>query len=724
MPQKSTKDLNTDFDLIPLIEDQPIDDLEHDYLGLMPWAKMIAGSVVGTRGPFTIGVHGEWGYGKTTLLKLTKALIDEHHQDVVTVWFNAWQFEREEHPLFPLVAAIADEIEKKVDKNESLEALSKVGASIRALARGMKFSGEVGMPLVGKVGVEFDADKALKAEELIGNQSNPLQGEMMYHSAFEMLEKVARDGSKVKIAVFVDDLDRCQPDKAVFLLESIKLILAQPGFVFVLAVDRRPIEGYLQKRYRDHFDGKEGDWGRFYMEKIIQLPIPIPSHRTRFNDFVKRTVTDVADKHGATQQQIKALLNIQPVLACGAETNPRSLIRLINNFLLDCSLWQLIDRSGDANLSKYQELTQDIAAALAFNRILDHLLGDLYAELINDELLCGAIEMNALDRIGSVESLQNEASTNVHEDDRRETSKRLGIIDKLSTHPELLDALRSQGESWLTDIELRRAVRDFAQTQRATGFSPDFADTIAQAIRKELDIEDGDIIPVGRLDEIENLDLNCAHVTDKDIRQFKTLTGLRVLNLAGTLITDIGLKHIGKLIELQELFLNDTLITDIGLKYLGSLSHLQVLNLGRANITNKGMQNIKDLNGLLKLTIHATNITDEGLKCLGDFTELQSLVLSGNHITNDGLSYLRDLTKLNELVLSDTHINDLGLKYLEKMTRLRHLYLSGLSNVTDIGLNNLVGLSELHILHVERTGVTEKGILELQKKLTQLRIID
>ncbi len=60
------------------------------------------------------------------------------------------------------------------------------------------------------------------------------------------------------------------------MLESIKLILAQPGFVFVLAVDPQPIEGFLQKRYHEHFDGQETDWGRFYMEKIIQLPIHIP----------------------------------------------------------------------------------------------------------------------------------------------------------------------------------------------------------------------------------------------------------------------------------------------------------------------------------------------------------------------------------------------------------------------------------------------------------------
>jgi hypothetical protein len=54
----------TEFEPIRLIDDQPKDNLDHDYLGLMPWAKMIAGVAVGTSGPFTIGVHGEWGKGR------------------------------------------------------------------------------------------------------------------------------------------------------------------------------------------------------------------------------------------------------------------------------------------------------------------------------------------------------------------------------------------------------------------------------------------------------------------------------------------------------------------------------------------------------------------------------------------------------------------------------------------------------------------------------------
>jgi hypothetical protein len=118
----------------------------------------------------------------------------------------------------------------------------------------MKFKADVGVPLVAKVGVEFDAEKALEAERRLGKRKNPLQAETLYQSAFKALEystEKREDKNSSDIIVFVDDLDRCTPGKAVYLLESIKLILSQPGFVFVLALDPGVVEGHLKKRYAE-----------------------------------------------------------------------------------------------------------------------------------------------------------------------------------------------------------------------------------------------------------------------------------------------------------------------------------------------------------------------------------------------------------------------------------------------------------------------------------------
>lgn len=660
----------TQHELLPirLIEDQPMDDLGKDYLGLMPWARMIAGTAVGTPGPFTIGVHGEWGYGKTTLLKLAKCLIDENHNDVVTVWFNAWQFEREEHPLFPLIAAIADEIEKKTDKtalDKGKERLKKIGLSLRALCRGMKFKGEVGMPLVGSVGAEFDAGKALDAEDLLGKQTNPLLAEMMYHSAFGVLEEATRSEDKedgVKIVVFVDDLDRCQPDKAVFLLESIKLILAQPGFIFVLAVDRGVIEDYLKKRYCELCGDGIGDRGRFYMEKIIQLPIVIPSHKSRFAEFVRRIVADLSKHHG---DEITALKNIQEVLATGAGTNPRSLIRLVNNFLLDCKLWPLIEHD-----EQYQDLGEEIVSALAFNRILQHDLGSLYTVLIGDQNLCDAIYSEGEEGVRRYADERSkddrgEEGSAVHPRLREEEDRLSSVARELLRRPELLEALRKHGEKWLRRENLRRVVHEFAQTERAVG-TVEFPELIAEKVREALGLQADEPIPFGRLSEVKVLNLSHTSVTDGGLAHIKGLPGLQDLGLAATKVTDAGLAHLERSSGLQVLSLALTGVTDAGLVHLTGLSALQALSLRDTSVADAGLAHLKGLPELGSLYLHRTHVTDAGLAHLEGLTGLRELYLQETQVTDAGLAHLKGLSGLRHLYLDETRVTDAGVAALKK----------------------------------------------------------
>lgn len=391
---------------IYLLQDNPREALDVDYLGIGPWARMVAGTAVQTPGPFTIGVYREWGYGKTTLLHMARCLVQEYEkaQDEdkrvphVTVWFNAWQFEQEEKPIFSLIAAITDGIERKLNEHtfrgkvEDLEGPAKaafkklkdIGLSLRALTRGMKFSAEVDIPLLSKFGVEFDAAKALEAEEILGKQADPLQQELLYHGAFEKLRSVTSDkDGQIKIVVFVDDLDRCNPEKAVHLLESIKLILSQPGFIFVLAVDHTVIETYLDKIYKDDYGFPSAGRGKHYMEKLVQLPLYVPPHDARFKEYIKLLVGEVRKQYDKDDVKIGALEGVQDVLGFGAATNPRRVVRLINSFLIDAHLWEATaGLRNAAGQTKYMALDETTANALAVHRVLCESLGDSTIDLL------------------------------------------------------------------------------------------------------------------------------------------------------------------------------------------------------------------------------------------------------------------------------------------------------------------------------------------------------
>lgn len=85
---------------------------------------------------------------------------------------------------------------------------------------------------------------------------------------------------QVNFVFLVDDLDRCLPDKAVEVLEAIKLFLEVEGCAFVLALDEEVVERGIAHRYKDYaLQGKEGltpITGAEYLEKLVHLPIRLP----------------------------------------------------------------------------------------------------------------------------------------------------------------------------------------------------------------------------------------------------------------------------------------------------------------------------------------------------------------------------------------------------------------------------------------------------------------
>ena len=89
-----------------------------------------------------------------------------------------------------------------------------------------------------------------------------------------------------RIILYIDDLDRCRPDRVVQVLEAVHLLLAFPLFIVVVGVDPRWLRHSLAKYYPDTLteDGPDGSDGvavnaprsstpQDYLEKIFQIPL-------------------------------------------------------------------------------------------------------------------------------------------------------------------------------------------------------------------------------------------------------------------------------------------------------------------------------------------------------------------------------------------------------------------------------------------------------------------
>jgi hypothetical protein len=89
-----------------------------------------------------------------------------------------------------------------------------------------------------------------------------------------------------RIVLYIDDLDRCEPDKVVEVLQAVNMLLSFRLFVVVVAVDARWLSRSLEKKYPDFFgrlgkDKDELDLSRRataadYLEKIFQVPYWVP----------------------------------------------------------------------------------------------------------------------------------------------------------------------------------------------------------------------------------------------------------------------------------------------------------------------------------------------------------------------------------------------------------------------------------------------------------------
>jgi len=81
-----------------------------------------------------------------------------------------------------------------------------------------------------------------------------------------------------RYVIFVDDIDRVQPNKVMQMMEAIKLFLEMPEFVFVLAMDAKVVRQAVGGHYdfmTETADERE-KIGHDYLEKIIQIPFYLP----------------------------------------------------------------------------------------------------------------------------------------------------------------------------------------------------------------------------------------------------------------------------------------------------------------------------------------------------------------------------------------------------------------------------------------------------------------
>lgn len=287
-----------------------------DLLNNQAIAKTIVSVIRDSKESVSVGVHGDWGAGKSSILAMVEAEIsgvvektkkDENPFKAEVIRFNGWQHQGFEDSKVALMSAIVSQLVKIAEKHP----IKKGARSFKEIAKNLwkninwlsvaKQVGSIGFSLAtGTVPLTIltnvfemlkgHVNSGENVEEAIGAIGEFLKkGEVSEDTSslnefneFRKSFKELLDAAEIeKLVVIIDDLDRCLPTVAIETLEAVRMFMFMEETAFVIGADEVMIRYAVKKHFPDVERESEisigDDFADKYLEKLIQVPFRIPA---------------------------------------------------------------------------------------------------------------------------------------------------------------------------------------------------------------------------------------------------------------------------------------------------------------------------------------------------------------------------------------------------------------------------------------------------------------
>lgn len=245
--------------------------------------------------PVSIGIFGNWGAGKSSLLNLIEQQIKP--DEWIVIKFDAWLYQGFDDARAALLETIASHlIQAAKDEKTILQKSKNLFARINGLRLlGLMAEGAAlaaGVPTFGLISKTFETAK--ESLDGIQNETESKQivevGENLVDSGKNLIKpkekqtppqqidefrkeygEILQDLGK-KLVIVIDNLDRCLPANAIQTLEAIRLFLFLNRTAFIIAADEEMIRHSVAEHYKDLSYRHQID----YLDKLIQIPIHVP----------------------------------------------------------------------------------------------------------------------------------------------------------------------------------------------------------------------------------------------------------------------------------------------------------------------------------------------------------------------------------------------------------------------------------------------------------------
>lgn len=347
--------------------------------------------------PSTIGLYGDWGSGKSSLMKLARDRIEgiskakkkkvDYTPKTLCIEFNGWLFEGYEDTKTSLCGTILDKLDDAQRfgpevANKAKDLIKKIDFK-KLIGKGVKFG--MDYLLTGGIGALTDLTlssilNSLKdksgsietkdIEDVLAKFKTEEKTRTEIKKFRDDFKQLLEDSKVENVIVFIDELDRCSPDTILDLFEAMRLFLFVDGMSFIIGADERLIQYAIKTKYKE-VPGNNLDIGKEYLEKVIQYPVTIPQlnhaevnqylvcllleqtlSEEEFNKFLKvvnsiepdteLTIERLNEKEsgitGKCKDDMALARQISSVLAPSINGNPRQCKRFLNTLAMRLSL--------------------------------------------------------------------------------------------------------------------------------------------------------------------------------------------------------------------------------------------------------------------------------------------------------------------------------------------------------------------------------------------------
>jgi len=411
--------------------------------------------------PMTIAVQGDWGTGKTSIMTMIKNEL-RNSKNLNLVWFNTWQFSQfnlgDKLPLTMLNKLINEVSSNKESENFKYVKKAMVG---------------VADAILGHI-----SGGALEVSSFLDNKENLFEAVEKLKESFQKLvnEKAGDEG---RVIIFIDDLDRIEPERAVELLEVLKIFLDCEKCIFVLAIDYGVVTRGVKVKYGNDFSESKG---KSFFDKIIQVPFKMPVGSYDISLYVKKCFEDIGLE--VEEEVLPQYINL---IKYSIGNNPRSMKRLFNSFLLlsNISDSEILEDSLNRQIL-FALLCMQSSYELMYNYIIEKRLdldGEFFNELKNEKNdIFKKIEMNEKEISQFTRFMENfynlldkDGDGEINKEDEMEVFRK---VLNFSTVTSSSAEVEENEDSILRDYRFKnRNIARTIKTKLNKGFKVDFGET-------------------------------------------------------------------------------------------------------------------------------------------------------------------------------------------------------------------------------------------------------